>query len=275
MHRNDAQGRDGRRLQSVLLVLVVIAACLAFTRPASAATAWSASGTGTTTVVSDGTSGPAEFSYSWEEACCATGSWTFSTVADGTGPVTLDWEYSGYHSFFAVTVSLTAFVTSGGVTTTYPLVDDGPVNCCSPPSGGFAYADSTALTVKAGDTFGFMLSGSNSDSDGRLLGTLSVAVTGPPVPAPAPAPAPDRVGYCSAQGNRYASSGASIPPGTFLNLEVNQPASDAHYTGATLAIFVAAKGITCDPPPAGYVRDGFAVDKNVPAGVYAYYRPAG
>jgi hypothetical protein len=269
MYRNDAQGREGRRLRSVLIVLVVIAACLAFARPASAATPWSGSGTGTTSVVNDGMSGPAQFSYSWEESCCAAGNWTFSTVADGTGPVTLDWEYSGYHAFFAVTVSITAFVTSAGVTTTYPLIDAGPVNCCSAPSGGFAYADSSVLTVKAGDTFGFMLSGSNGDSDGRLLGTLSV--TGPPGP-----PAPGRIGYCSAQGNTNPSSGASILPGTFLDLVAGQPASDPHYTGATPAIFVAARGITCDPPPADYVRDGFAGDaQRVSAGVYAYYRPAG
>jgi len=66
-----------------------------------------------------------------------------------------------------------------------------------------------------------------------------------------------------------------IARGTFLNLRTDQPARDAHYTGATLARFVEGKGLTCDAPPAGFVQSGLAGDaQHVPEGLYAYYKSA-
>jgi hypothetical protein len=178
---------------------------------------WAGTGTGTTTVVSDGPSGPAVFTYS---ATGFEGSWTFSTVAnrldedededavdevdedededlekdqdggleededdgedeeedlDGnTRTVPLAWTYEGFHSFFEVTVGLDAFVTHGATTTTTPLVNAGPVNCCTPPSGGFAYSGTASLSVQAGDTYGFAMRGSNFDIARTLSGTLTV-----------------------------------------------------------------------------------------------------
>ncbi len=47
------------------------------------------------------------------------------------------------------------------------------------------------------------------------------------------------------------------------------------FAGATKAIFVAGHGITCNPPPPGYRRHGFAAaDLGVPADTYPYYAPA-
>src|SRR5207244_5888217 len=91
--------------------------------------------------------------------------------------VLLPYRYTGYHAFFRVTVNLTAFVTHNGSTTTYPLVNDGPVDCCTPPSGGFSYAGTKTLDVSPGDTYGFTFGGSNADSDGRLFGTLTIGPT--------------------------------------------------------------------------------------------------
>jgi hypothetical protein len=235
-------------------VALVAAAVFALGASAAIAAPWTGSGTGTTTVVSDGTSGTAEFTYSFTDVCCATGNWTFSTIAGFSGPVQLDWAYSGYNAFFEVTTSLSAFVTSSGGTTTFPLVNDGPVDCCTPPSGGFAYSGSTTVNAVAGDTYGFTMGGSNGDSDGRLLGTLTV--TGP-------SPLPPRTGYCAAAGNTDPRTGAAIVPGTFLDLVSGQPASDE------------GKGLTCDPPPAGFVRDGFAGAAQLMGGaVNPLYRPA-
>ena len=127
-------------------------------------------GTGTTIVVSDGTSAPAAFRYEYEVSCCASGSWDFDTVATAPRTVVLKYSYTGYHAFFQVRVGLNAVVGA----TTYPLVNAGPVNCCTPPSGGFSYTGTVALPVQAGDIYGFTLSGKNFDSDGRLQGTLVV-----------------------------------------------------------------------------------------------------
>jgi hypothetical protein len=136
---------------------------------------WSGTGTGTTTLVSDGTSGPAVFSYSQTGF---SGSWRFSTVASSTRVVPLAWNYSGFHSFFQVRVGLDAFVTRGATTTTTPLVNAGPVNCCTPPSGGFTYSGTTSLSVQAGDTYGFAMRGSHGDRALMLRGTLTVDKAG-------------------------------------------------------------------------------------------------
>ena len=44
--------------------------------------------------------------------------------------------------------------------------------------------------------------------------------------------------------------------------------------GARRAIVVAGAGLTCESPPAGYTRHGFATpDMSVPANTYPYYAP--
>ena len=81
-----------------------------------------------------------------------------------------------------------------------------------------------------------------------------------------------RAAYCAAAGNT-AADGSPLVAGSFLNLRPDQPLKDSHYTGATLASFVEGKGLTCDAPPAGYVREGLAGDaQQVPRDLYAYYR---
>lgn len=74
-------------------------------------------------------------------------------------------------------------------------------------------------------------------------------------------PSPTRAGYCL--------------DGVFRDLELGQPGTDEGWVSATPAWFVEGTGITCDPVPAGYVRDGMAGDaQHVPAGIYPLYRPA-
>lgn len=240
-----------------ILVATLCAAAL-FAAQARADGPWTGGGTGTTTVVADGTTGaPAQFTYSANPA--HSGSWNFSTTAGGNETVVLGYSYSGYHAFFQVRVSLSVFVTHNGSTTSTTLVNAGPVNCCSSPSGGFSYTGTVSLVVQAGDTYGFTMTGSNSDSDARLLGTLTVTDQ---------TPRPDRAGYCAAAGDTSGLTNAPIPAGAFLDLIWGQPDTDAHYAGATLAIFVAGDGITCDAPPAGYVESGSF-------GPYAYYTAPG
>jgi hypothetical protein len=79
-------------------------------------------------------------------------------------------------------------------------------------------------------------------------------------------------GYCAVAGNKNPFTGALLPAGKFLELELGQPAVDPSYTGATPAIFVQGTGITCDPPPAGYTKQGKAgASLNVPDGIYDYW----
>lgn len=130
-------------------------------------TPWSGAGTGTTSIVSDGSAPPAEFGYAAQSYF---GAWNFQTVAASARTVVLKYKYEGYHAWFQVTVGLDAVIGSQ----VFPLVNDGPVNCCTYPSGGFDYTGTVALPVIAGESYGFAMRGSNYDWDNRLIGNLIV-----------------------------------------------------------------------------------------------------
>jgi hypothetical protein len=136
-----------------------------------AALGWSAGGPGTVTLLSDGTTDYPSMSYLlsgmdvWSPQ-----TWQLSTTATEAMTVTLPFHYTGFHAYYQVEVWVEAFV--GG--TTYPLISQGPTNCCSPPSGGFDLDGSIMLNVSPGDVFGFRFGGMNYDSDARLLGTFTV-----------------------------------------------------------------------------------------------------
>lgn len=86
----------------------------------------------------------------------------------------------------------------------------------------------------------------------------------------------EHAGYCSVAGDVNPVTGLPIWPGTFLNLDSGQVATDPSYAGAAPANFVAGLGITCAPPPAGDVQNGFATDADdVPGGFYPYFAPPG
>jgi hypothetical protein len=113
------------------------------------------------------------------------------------------------------------------------------------------------LSAFAGQTVRLRLA--EADNQGQFQASADgIAITSV-APAPVPVARVSRVGYCTAAG-------------AFIDLEQGQPAADSHYTGAVPAIFVQGKGITCDPPPAGYTKQGKASPAlDVPAGVYDYW----
>lgn len=161
------------------LLSITAAFIVAFTvsTPAQAVTIWSATGPGTVTVLQDGSGGVSEMTYSLSGSeVFSTQTWTFLTTAASSGPVTYDWAYDGFHAFFQVRVFLIA---DNGVDQT--LVNDGPVNCCTPPSGGFNYSGQYTFNVLAGESYGFRFGGSNFDSNSVLQGHFTAAA----VPEPA------------------------------------------------------------------------------------------
>lgn len=251
--------RPARPSRLVVLVCALLVAASVAASAASAGTIWSGSGTGSTSVPDNGAGGTPQFSYSYHTSCCASGSWQFSTVAATGGSVVVTWTYSGFNAYYFVYAAIDAFVTHSGSTSTTSLVNAGPAVCCSAPSAGFTYSGTTTFQVHAGDTYGFDMSGSNSDSNGTLQGTLTLAVT-------VVEPQTDRSGYCAAAGDYNGVTGAPIAPGTFLDLVTGQPDADPAYRGAMPAIYVAGSGITCAPPPAGYVLTGTH-------GINPYYAP--
>ena len=158
------------RKRHIVPAAVLALSAFAVLSPANAElldTPWSGAGTGTTVVLSDGSTPPAEFSYAAQSYF---GAWNFQSVATSARTVLLKYRYQGYHAWYQVTVGLDAVVGSQ----VFPLVNDGPVNCCTYPSGGFDYTGTVALPVLAGESYGFAMRGSNFDWDNRLLGTLVV-----------------------------------------------------------------------------------------------------
>jgi hypothetical protein len=131
--------------------------------------------------VSDGSVHNPQFTYSLTGDTHSDRTWDFHTTADAADTVTLPYCWQGFHAFFQVTAHLEAYVIHEGVTTTTPLVNDGPVDCCTPPSSGFHYTGSVDLSVQAGDQYGFRFGGQNFDSDERLLGTFTVFSTSSPL----------------------------------------------------------------------------------------------
>jgi hypothetical protein len=135
-----------------------------------------------------------------------------------------------------------------------------------------ASAAAAGAAIVWGSPFPFSRKGIGQSIESAYATAAPTGPTGPQSTSTSAARGPDRAGYCSVAGNTFPD-GTPIPPGTFLNLEVGQPDRDPYYKGATPANFIEGVGITCDPPPEGYVRDGFATDAmHVPGGIYPYWR---
>jgi subtilisin family serine protease len=133
---------------------------------------WSGTGTATTTVTSDGTTGNPVLDYSVNGY---SGNWTFSTTAKSARKQPITWRYKGYHAWFQVRVAIEQFVIRNGTEIVkQTLQSAGPVNCCAAPSGGFDYTGTATFDLQPGDVYGFRMSGSNFDSDHRLIGTLTL-----------------------------------------------------------------------------------------------------
>lgn len=192
--------RFTRNAPKWILPLVVLGACTTsetLTSPKPSLTpsfsvspsAWSAAGPGTVTLVNDGSTGNPSMTYalSGYGVVFSPQTWSFSTTASSTGAQTLNYDYSGYHAFFQVHVFLHPFVVHNSSKTYLSGIDQGPVNCCTSPSGGFHLTGSTVFNVTAGDTYGYEFGGWNFDSDSRLLGTFTILFPvhhNPPVVTP-------------------------------------------------------------------------------------------
>jgi hypothetical protein len=168
------------KLIAILALLFALGLTASRASAATPGEPWAASGTGTTTATADGTSGDAVLDYS---VAGSNGAWTFKATAKTARQQSANWHYKGYHAWFQVRVGIEKFVIRNGQEIVKQgLAGAGPVNCCAAPSGGFDYSGTTSFDLQAGDVYGFRMTGSNMDSDRRLIGTLSLSL---PTPAPA------------------------------------------------------------------------------------------
>ncbi|HET7066401.1 MAG TPA: hypothetical protein VFI21_02240, partial [Nocardioides sp.] len=159
---------------AALAALVAMGTPLALAGPATAASGdptWTAGGIGNVQTVSDGSAAAAQMTYNADGS--GSGTWTFTTTAVTNGTVKVPYTWQGLHAWFEVTTRLDAVV--NGVPVGGPLVDEGPVDCCTSPSNGFVYGGVATFDVQSGDTYGFRLSGSNQDLNNFLRGTLTLS----------------------------------------------------------------------------------------------------
>ncbi len=158
--------------------------------PASASPdAWSASGPGTVTVLSDGTanSNPS-FSYYFCQVpsvapggTCTDGGarpgtpWTFeATPSGGETQVSGTYQWTGNHAWCDASAELEAFAVTGSGQNTTSLVNES--NSCNyaSPYGPFELSGTYTFQIPSGATeYGFSLSGSNGDSNSFLQGTFT------------------------------------------------------------------------------------------------------
>ena len=138
---------------------------------------WVASGP-TAVATSDGTATAAQMDYNLLGAGFATRSWEFEATAaspaTAANPIKVPYTWQGLHAWFQVTTRLDMIVNDSVVAT---LEQHGPEICCTTPSNGFLYGGvATFDNVPAGATYGFRLSGSNSDFNNFLRGTFTLSI---------------------------------------------------------------------------------------------------
>jgi hypothetical protein len=165
-------------IAALIALLVAIAGPLLVVSPPATAgpvdVGWGATGTGTVATVSDGTLSAATFTY--DATGVFSGSWDFvapATPTSAAGPIKVPWTWQGLHAWFMVTARLDTIV--NGAVVGSALVNAGPTSCCTTPSNGFLYGGVATFNVSPGDTYGFRLSGSNSDFNNFLRGTFTLS----------------------------------------------------------------------------------------------------
>jgi hypothetical protein len=176
-------------------------------------------------------------------------------------------------------VAYTATVTPTPVDGTVSF-DDGAGNPATTGCAARPLVDGTATCEVSYPTVGLYPITASYSGDGvsntyatstSALSSVKVAYAPPPPP-----PASARLGYCSVAGNTSPVTGAAFPPGTFLELQAGQPASDPHYAGAVPADYLEGIGTTCGMRH-GYTATGLTVGYRGlgDPGPYPYYRKRG
>ena len=155
------------------------ALCLALALPAGAAGAqlpgWTAHGpAGSSFRLTRSPGFTPRMTYAMKHAGGQTRTWSLTTVSPGSGRVSLEFHYQGFHAYFDVTVFLTAVVVHDGQVTRTRVLAAGPAICCTSPSEAFDYRGTVGLIVRRGDRYGFEFGGGNGDSFNELHGTLQL-----------------------------------------------------------------------------------------------------
>jgi hypothetical protein len=159
-------GADSTAADDWTSVQVVVNAPVVVSSQTVGVAPWTAAGPGTvsatvapTDVVLSYDHTPSGYSYQ---------TWAYTTSAVATGNYTFDWNYSGLHSWFAVTQHLEAFADGPTGETVVQLVNV----YIGGYAGNFNYSGTTTLPLTAGYAWGIRPAGQNGDSSQILFGTV-------------------------------------------------------------------------------------------------------
>ncbi|MGA8257925.1 MAG: hypothetical protein WB767_15255 [Nocardioides sp.] len=191
MNTHTAGSRRRRRGAALAALSALVAGLVLTVTPAASAAGppWSVDGPDVTTVVDGTGSAPASFSYDGKGKR-KSGLWLFHAQAPTSGPLSIPWTWTGDHGRSQVKSRLTVGLLRGNdFQQIAVLINDGPKSCCSPGTTGFRYSGTTSLDLEQGDRYGFLLTGSHSESNGPLAGTFKLVetanATGPTITVPA------------------------------------------------------------------------------------------
>ncbi|MFI4881468.1 MAG: GC-type dockerin domain-anchored protein [Phycisphaerales bacterium JB064] len=92
----------------------------------------------------------------------------FGAIAGGTGPVSFDYLYEGFHAFFEARVYLEVFAETSTGRRSIVLVDE-------LDGGGHSYEGSALIDVEKGMPFGIIVGGGNGDSNSVINGRVDVS----------------------------------------------------------------------------------------------------
>jgi hypothetical protein len=105
---------------------------------------------------------------------------TFSNVAPASGNVTFDWEYTGFHAFFAAEIYFEVFAETSTGRQTQLVIPAG-----TPGGGGFTQTGTVAnWPIEEGMEWGVVIGGSNFDTNSVLRGTLTISNLDAPAACP-------------------------------------------------------------------------------------------
>ena len=291
--------RGARRLCTLTVLAVLAAACrdVAPTQPLSvsasdvntletstslSATSWTASGPGTVSLISDGSTTNPQMNYFLSPSF--SGTWRLGTTASTSGTVDLGgYSYIGFHSWYQAVAFIRVFILRNG-SYTYPLAD---LQSASAPDV-FSWSGAVpSFDVEAGDYYGLEFGGSHFDGTLVLRGTVTVTL---PTPCVAGKYFLGGTGCVDAPAGSYSPGGTATsatlcPAGTFSSNAGSSscaaaPAgSYATGPGATSATLCAAGNYSanegqaaCDAAPAGSFVAGAGATSATSCSA-GYYQP--
>lgn len=127
---------------------------------------WEIQGPGTTAIKPDISMDSITCSYSLSgQSVWTRQTWTYYATAAKTGSLEFDWNYSGFHAWYKPFLQISVFVDSSDGRKYVTLLEG------SQREG----QGKSSIQIKQGESFGFVIKGSNYDRDSRLLGDLKIS----------------------------------------------------------------------------------------------------